>query len=282
MDSRQQKWEKLTLADDFMFGKVMSDSKLCAEMLRRIFSDLKIGEIEIVDTQKTLKQALHVRGVRFDVLTSTARNIFDVEAQKRKLKDLHRRTRAYHIAVGYNALSKESLKKSGSYKDLPNIYVIFICTFDLFNKGRHIYTFKNFCAEDKELELDDGAYTIFLNTKGKLDDVSPKLKNFLNFVGKNKVADGDSFIKTLNEKIKETKNNAKWRREYMILLKREDERFAEGVQIGSNKEKERVATDMLKKSLPLQLIEEISKLSEDVIRRIATAKGLVISNPTSL
>ena len=159
--------------------------------------------------------------------------------------------------------------------------MIFICTFDLFNNGRHIYTFKNFCAEDKELELDDGAYTIFLNTKGKLDDVSPELKNFLNFIDKNKVVDGDSFIKTLDEKIKDAKNNAKWRREYMVLLTKEDERFAEGIQKGRGdgikEANERVAIDMLKKFLPLQLIEEISKLSEDVIRNLATSKGLAVS-----
>lgn len=53
--------------------------------------------------------------------------------------------------------------------------------------------------------------------------------------------------------------------------------FAKERQEGINEEKERVVADMLKKSLPLQLIEEISKLSEDVIRRIAIAKGLVIS-----
>ena len=110
MQSLEQKWESLTLADDFMFGKIMRNPKLCAEMLRRIFPSLNIEKIELVETQKTLKQAVHVRGVRFDVFTVTARNIFDVEAQKRKLKDLHRRTRAYHIAVGYNALSENSLK----------------------------------------------------------------------------------------------------------------------------------------------------------------------------
>ena len=273
MDLIQQRWEDLTLADDFLFGKIMSEPTLCAEMLRRIFPDRKIGKIEIVDTQKTLKQALHVRGVRFDVLTSTARNIFDVEAQKRKLKDLHRRTRAYHIAVGYNALSKESLKTSGSYKDLPNIYVIFICTFDLFNKGRHIYTFKNFCAEDKDIELNDGAYTIFLNTKGKLDDVSPELKNFLNFVGQGKIVKGDSFIEILDEKVKEAKHNTVWRDEYMLLLTREDEKFAEGIQTAN----ERVATDMLKESYPLSAIEKISRLSEDVIRNLATSMGLAVS-----
>ena len=55
------------------------------------------------------------------------------------------------------------------------------------------------------------------------------------------------------------------------------EAFAKERQEGINEEKERVVADMLKKSLPLQLIEEISKLSEDVIRRIAVARGLVIS-----
>ena len=174
--------ESLTLFDYLLFGKIMSDPKLCAEMLRRIFPDLNIGEIKIVEKQKTLKHALHIRGVRLDILTTAARNIFDIEAQNRRLKDLFPRSRAYHIVIGYDGLNKNSLKKSGSYEDLPNTYVIFICTFDLFGKGRHIYTFRNFCAEDKEIELNDGAYTIFLNTKGKLNDVSPELKNFLNFV----------------------------------------------------------------------------------------------------
>ena len=216
---------------------------------------------------------MHVRGVRFDIFTSLARSIFDVEAQNRKLKDLLRRPQAYHIAISYDALNKKSLKKSGSYEDLPNTYVIFICTFDLFNRGRHIYTFKNFCAEDKEIELDDGAYTIFLNTNGKLDDVSPELKNFLNFVGKNKVTDSDIFIKTLDEKIKEAKHNVAWRDEYMLLLTREDEKFAEGREI----EKERVAVDMIKKNYSLDAIKDISKLSEDIICNLATSLGLAIS-----
>ena len=209
-------------------------------------------------------------GVRFDILTSTARSIFDIEAQNRKLKDLYRRPRAYHIAVGYDALNKKSLKKSGSYEDLPNTYVIFICTFDLFNKGRHIYTFKNFCAEDKDIELNDGAYTVFLNTKGKLDDVSPELKNFLNFVDKNKVADGDSFIKTLDEKIKDAKHNVAWRDEYMLLLTREDEKFAEGVHEGENRANEATAIRMLKAGkFAMEEIADYSALSLATVQNLA-------------
>ena len=276
MESMQQKWESLTLADDFLFGKIMSSPELCAEMLRRIFPNLDMAEIKNVEMQKTLKHALHVRGVRFDILTSTARSIFDIEAQKRRLKDLPRRSRAYHIAVGYDALDKKFLKKSGSYEDLPDTFIVFICTFDLFEKGRHVYTFKNFCAEDKEIGLGDGAHTIFLNTKGKLDDINPKLKNFLNFVDKNEAAEGDAFIKILDEKIKEAKHNAIWRNEYMLLLTREDEKFAEGRAGGIKEANERVAADMLKESYPLKAISKISQLSEDVIRNIAMKLGLKI------
>ncbi len=179
--------------------------------------------------------------------------------------------------IGYDALNKNSLKKSGSYEDLPNTYVIFICTFDLFGKGRHIYSFRNFCAEDKEIELNDGAYTIFLNTKGKLNDISPELKNFLKFVDNGKIADDDTFVKILDKKLKEAKHNVAWRDEYMLLLTREDEKFAEGRTEGIRAEKERFAVEMLKDGKPINEITKYSQLAENVIRNLATSLGLAIS-----
>ena len=216
----------MTLADDFLFCKIMSEPALCAEMLHRIFPQLDVSEVKMVETQKTEKLALNVRGVRFDVFTRTTREIFDVEAQKRKLNDIFKRPRAYHIVIGHDGLNVETFKKSGNYEELPNAYVIFICTFDPFGKGRHIYSFQNYCTEDKEIALGDGAYTVYLNTNGKLKDVNPELKRFLDFVGKNKVSD-DSFIRVLDERVKEAKENTKWRSEFMILLTREDEIRAE-------------------------------------------------------
>ena len=52
--------------------------------------------------------------------------------------------------------------------------------------------------------------------------------------------------------------------------------FAKERQEGKIEEKERVAVDMLKKALPLDLIEEISQLSEEVIRGIAKNVGLTV------
>ena len=105
-----------------------------------------------------------------------------------------------------------------------------------------------------------------------MNDVSPELENFLKFVGKGKLAEGDTFIKILDEKIKDAKHNTMWRDEYMLLLTREDEKFAEGREI----EKERVATDMLKEKFPLQLISKISQLSENVILSLAEKLGISV------
>ncbi|MBR0185043.1 MAG: hypothetical protein IJQ24_03335, partial [Synergistaceae bacterium] len=77
---REKKWQNLTLADDFLFCKIMSDISLCSEMLHRIFPELDVSDIRPVETQKAEKLALHIRGVRVDVFTRIARDIFDVEA----------------------------------------------------------------------------------------------------------------------------------------------------------------------------------------------------------
>lgn len=55
-------------------------------------------------------------------------------------------------------------------------YVIFICTFDPFGEGRHIYTFCNTCQENTSLTLNDDAVKIVLNTKGTIDDYNVPYK----------------------------------------------------------------------------------------------------------
>ena len=226
-----QLWESLTLADDFLFGKVMSDEELCTEMIRRILPKVEIGRIDFTQTQKASRETLDTRGVRFDVFAKTDnRKIFSVEIQTTDKKDLPKRTRAYHIINGLDALNKDTIKTSGKYNDLPDVFVIFICTFDPFKHGRHIYSFSNVCEEDQNLKLNDGAHTVFLNTEGMRDDISSELKAFLDFVVGRKSA--DPFVTRLEHSLYEAKQNAIWRREYMLLLTREQEKFAEGREEG--------------------------------------------------
>ena len=63
----------------------------------------------------------------------------------------------------------------------------------------------------------------------------------------------------------------------MVLLTKEDEKFAEGVHDGENRVNERVAVDMLKDGKSINEIKRYSKLSEDVIRNLAVSMGLAVS-----
>ena len=108
--------------------------------------------------------------------------------------------------------------------------VIFICPFDLFNEGRHLYTFKNLCMEDKKTLLGDDTAKIFLNTESNMEDVNQKLIAFLDYVAGKK--SDDSFVQKLDNAIKKAKQNREWRHEYMTLLMRDQENIEKGIEKG--------------------------------------------------
>ena len=73
-------------------------------------------------------------------------------------------------------------------------------------------------------------YVKFLNADGKLDDVSKELRAFLDYVA-GKWSE-DSFVKKLEQAVKEAKKNREWRHEYMTLLMRDQENIEKGMEQG--------------------------------------------------
>lgn len=92
-------------------------------------------------------------------------------------KELPKRSRYYSAMI-----DMQLLDKSVAYRHLNDTYIIFICPFDLYGLGRHIYTFDGRCREDPAIKINDGATRIFLNAKGTMDDVSAGLRAFLDYV----------------------------------------------------------------------------------------------------
>ncbi len=78
--------------------------------------------------------------------------------------------------------------------------------------------------------MGDDARKIFLNTESELDDVSKELRAFLDYVAGEKP--DDSFVKKLEEAVKEAKKNREWRHEYMTLLMRDQENIEKGREQG--------------------------------------------------
>ncbi len=150
--------------------------------------------------------------------------VYDIEMQVSHTKELPKRSRYYQSMIDLQLIDKGQL-----YDELKRSYVIFICPFDLYGKGRHIYTFENICKEDGSISMGDEAVKIFLNAKGTLDDVSNELKAFLDYVAGKKPK--DAYVERLEEAVKEAKKNREWRHEYMTLLMRDQE----NVKIGEEK-----------------------------------------------
>ena len=122
------------------------------------------------------------------------------------------------------------LKKGEDYRGLKKSFVIFVCTFDLFGQGRHVYTFENRCVQDLELQLSDDTVKIILNTKGILDDVSIEMKSLLDYIDGKEPE--DEFTRELDDAVNEVRDNEKWRLEYMTLQMSYQEKYEMGVQDG--------------------------------------------------
>ena len=212
----QTEWEKLGISNDFLFGKVMQDAELCKELLQIIFPNMKIDHIEYPVLQKTINMDADAKSIRLDVyIVDNKGTVYDIEMQMADTKELPKRTRYYQAMMDL-----EMIDKGQSYKKLKKSFVIFICPFDLFNEGRHLYTFKNICIE------------------GKMADVNQKLIAFLDYVAGKK--SDDSFVQKLENAIKIAKQNREWRHEYMTLLMRDQENIEKGIERGIEKEETRI------------------------------------------
>ncbi|MDE5873071.1 MAG: hypothetical protein K2H07_04080, partial [Lachnospiraceae bacterium] len=147
-------------------------------------------------------------------------------------------------------------------------YIIFICTFDLFGKGRHIYTFENRCLQDYEIGLGDETTKIILNTKGTMDDVSPEMKRLLDYIDGQEAS--DEFTKKLETEVRTVRNNEKWRIDYMTLEMRYRELFEQALEQGVEQEKMETALRMLQAGK--LSIEEISIYSGLTVEQVLTLK----------
>lgn len=257
-------WEELGLSNDFLFGKIMRDPEICKGVLQRILPQLSIERIEYPELQKEIKEDIDARSVRLDVYVRDDRDtVYNIEMQTVNTKELPKRSRYYQ-----SMMDLQLLDHGQSYKKLNQCYIIFICLTDIFEKGRHIYTFKNICQEDGELALGDGTEKLFLNANGQKDDVSPELKAFLDYVaGK---PSEDQFVQKLKKAVNEAKKNREWRREYMTLLMRDQENIEKGLEQGrkegrkeGREEGESRLSALIQKLIDEKRAADVLKVSKD-------------------
>ena len=205
-----KKWEDLTITDDFMFCKVMSDPDICKELLE-ILLHIKIERLEFQEPQKSFKLTSESRGIRLDVYVKDSNRVFDIELQTTNERNLELRTRYYQ-----GVMDISELEKGEFYSNMKESYIIFICMFDPFGADMPIYTVKQTFTENEKLIFDDKTHKIFYNVNAfeKLSN-DVETKAFLEYLCKHQST--TKFTQSLETAVYRNRNNQNWRQDYMTL-----------------------------------------------------------------
>lgn len=85
---RRVSFEELTIADDFMFCKVMQNEELCKELLE-IILDVEIEKLVYHEDQKVFRETIDGKGIRLDVYVRDENHtIYDLEMQTTNTREL--------------------------------------------------------------------------------------------------------------------------------------------------------------------------------------------------
>ena len=142
----------MRLFDDEFMSAVFSGDIEVTQLLIRILlnrNDLKVTK-SMTQVQRT---NLFGRSVKLDVIAEDIfKTEYNIEIQRAGAGAGARRIR-YHQAL----LDSHTLKKGGTFNDLPNLFIIFILEQDIFGKAKPIYRVN----KTLDIQNDEGEYLLF-------------------------------------------------------------------------------------------------------------------------
>lgn len=157
------------------------------------------------------------------------------------------------------------------YKELKSSIVIFLCTFNLFDQNRSIYTFQSLCREEPKISLMDHRQTIFVNIDGSRQDLSPELANFLDYLKTTEPTDG--FTDRLNSSVKKLRNDFDWRENYMTLEMKLKEQYNAGIKQGREEGKAEAIMDLIRQKLANG--KSTAQIASECERSVETIQDLI-------
>ena len=223
-----QKWERLTLADNFIFYKVFRHNLPACQHLLELLLGLPVQKIRVA-AEEDITPDFSSRGIRLDLYVQNGSEVFDIEMQVANTWELPERSRYYQ-----SVMDIDILKKGAPYRALKDNHVIFICLEDIFKRGLPVYTFENRCAEDFSIKLGDRTKKHFFIAPLCAKMGSEGQKAFFDLVISGQAT--DDFTRNLAKKIEDARHNTQWRMQYMTWERQQfydrEQGFEQGVAQG--------------------------------------------------
>lgn len=241
--------DELSPMDDLFFEKLANEPEFCEEVLQVTLQkkDLKVIKVE---TQKCLRN-VKGRSVIVDVLCVDSKGIYyNIEIQKSDNDDHQRRVR-------YNGSNVDTFitEKGTKFKDLPELYVVYISNFDVFEKNKTIYHVDRILRETGDI-VDNGFHEVYVNAQ--VDDnteISELMKLF-----KSSGSEGNEKFPRISRAIKHFKTG-KGRN---IMCKAVEE-YAKETEKQTIKN---MVANMLRENMSDETIIKVAKISEEELEAI--------------
>ncbi|WP_302117490.1 Rpn family recombination-promoting nuclease/putative transposase [uncultured Limosilactobacillus sp.] len=241
------RWQKMTITSDPMFGLVMQNKKICLELINRALPNLKAKEIVQLETQKDVN-SVNSHRVRFDVyVRDSQNNIVVIEMQVNDQKNLPARLRYYQEQVDHGLLHPgEDYSILNQYPT----YIIMFCNFDYFDRGWARYEFELTCTKDQHLKFNDKRTVVVLNAlANEFDKDDQAIKSFLALM-RNKSNNNSRFIAQIQNEIKQIKDDPERRNGFMKyeinLMDAKREGREEGIREGLKEGQRAAKSDGIK------------------------------------
>ena len=257
--------------DDLMFCKMAEHKEFCEEILRVILEDDGLTVIEAIPQWQG--KNLSGRSVVLDAkcVTGDGRQI-NIEVQKAD-DDNHLKRARYNAAILTTNISKTGTK----FEFIPDVCIVFISKFDIFEGGLPLYHIDKVVRETGQV-IEDGLTEIFVNT---VNYDGSKPSRLMKLFTENDAYSNDEFPVTseLKSRLKSSEGGSRAMNEILEKLisdeKRESEKRGreegimlgkeEGMMLGKEEGAKMIAKTMIEEGLPTELIMRYTGLSEEAV-----------------
>ena len=266
--------KNLRLIDDELMTIVFSGDKKATEFLIRIL--LNRNDLTVTKSMTQVeKHNLFGRSVKLDVVAEDIfKTEYNIEIQRADEGADPRRIR-YHQAM----LDSHTLQKGNKFKDLPNLYIIFILEHDMFEKGEAVYRIrKTLDIKDESgnnLPFDDGCNIMYVNGDYRGDNALGRLMHDFSTPDADKM-----YFNELASKVRFHKQDEQGvEMASKIVEEYGDIRAAEALKIGIQQGEEKKAIEDAKNlyanGVSIELIAKSLKMTEEQVKEIVKDVVLV-------
>ena len=246
---------KLNLMNNKFMNKTFDGDISCTQLLLRIILNNDKIKVKQVAVQRLL-QNLYGHSAQLDILAEDeSGRKFNVEVQRSDEGAPAKRARFYS-----SVLDTHFLEAGEAYKDLEDVYVIFITENDVMNYGLPIYNIQRYIDENGKA-FADGSHIIYVNSKIQDDTPLGRLMHDFYCADPNEM-----YYKELSAKVKSIKENKEEGNTMIDLIEEYADKRA---QKAAFQQKVDFAVRCLRKGYTEEVTADLADLPLDDVQKLA-------------